>query len=45
VVQDLDTKQLHSINIEDHGEIQPGMNNDYLSKELTFYYSSPFVYE
>lgn len=45
VIQDLDTKKFTNINMNDVGEIYPGLNADYTSQELNFIYTSPFVYE
>jgi protease II len=46
IVQDLETNTFSSVSIDNQvGEIEPGLNSDYYSKELTFLFSSPFTYQ
>lgn len=45
LVQDLNTKQIVPLNVtKDVGEILPMVNDDYKSDQLSFMFSSPFIY-
>lgn len=45
VIQDFDSNEFTSITVDNQvGEIQPGLNSDYNSSELNFFFRSPFVY-
>ena len=45
MIYDLDKREFQSIDVdEDVGEILPGLNQDYDSKQLSFMFSSPFIY-
>ena len=46
VIQDFASGELSEFTVEGQvGEISPGLNSNYESKELHFFFQSPFVYE
>ena len=42
---DLEKKTFNSIVVDDVGEIIPGLNQDYDTKNLRYQFTSPFVYQ